>query len=43
MRSLPREEIPVVIAGDGVEVRLLDQSGLAVGYVHLPAGADLAR
>jgi hypothetical protein len=41
MRSISREDAPVVIAADGVEVRLLDQEGLSVGFVRLPAGADL--
>ena len=41
MRSIPREEVPIVIEGDGVEVRLRDEEGLSVGFVHLPAGADL--
>jgi hypothetical protein len=41
MHSIPREEVPIVIEGDGVEVRLRDEEGLSVGFVHLPAGADL--
>jgi len=41
MRCIPREDVPVAIAGDGVEVRVLDQEGLMVGFVSLPAGADL--
>ena len=43
MHSIPREEVPIVIEGDGVEVRLRDEEGLSVGFVHLPAGADLRR
>lgn len=41
MRSIPREDVPVVIADNGVEVRLRDEDGLSVGFVRLPAGADL--
>ena len=41
MRQIPREEVPVVIAGDGVEVRTRDEAGMSVGFVTLPAGADL--
>ncbi len=41
MQSLPREDVPVVIDGNGVEVRLRDADGISVGFVRLPAGADL--
>jgi hypothetical protein len=41
MQSIPREDVPIVIAGDGVEVRLRDADGISVGFVRLPAGADL--
>jgi hypothetical protein len=41
MRSIPRQDVPVAIADGGVEVRALDQDGLMVGFVRLPAGADL--
>ncbi len=41
MRSIPREDVPVVIADGNLEVRLLDQDGLSIGFVTLPAGADL--
>lgn len=41
MKSIPREDVPVVIAGDGVELRLRDEDGLSVGFVRLSAGADL--
>ena len=41
MRSIRREEVPVVIEDNGVEVRLRDEDGLSVGFVRLPAGADL--
>jgi hypothetical protein len=41
MRSIPREDAPVAIDDNGVEVRLRDEAGLSVGFVRLPAGADL--
>jgi hypothetical protein len=41
MRSIPREEVPVVIDDNGVELRVRDEEGLSVGFVRLPAGADL--
>ena len=41
MRSIPRQDVPVVIADGDVEVRVLDQDGMMVGFVRLPAGADL--
>ena len=41
MRSIPREDVPVVIDDNGVEVRLRDEDGLSIGFVRLPAGADL--
>ena len=41
MRSIPRHDVPVAIADGDVEVRVLDQDGLMVGFVRLPAGADL--
>lgn len=41
MKSIPPEDLPVVIAGDGVEVRLRDEDGLSVGFVRLSAGTDL--
>jgi hypothetical protein len=37
MRSIPREDVPVVIGDNGVEVRLRDEDGLSVGFVRLPA------
>ena len=33
--------MPVAIADGDVEVRVLDQAGMMVGFVRLPAGADL--
>jgi len=41
MRSIPRQDVPVAIADGDVEVRVLDQDGIMVGFVRLPAGADL--
>jgi hypothetical protein len=41
MQSLPRADVPVAIADGGVEVRVKDVEGLMVGFVSLPAGADL--
>jgi hypothetical protein len=41
MRSMPRQDVPIAIADGDVEVRVLDQSGMMVGFVRLPAGADL--
>jgi hypothetical protein len=41
MRSIPRQDVPVAIADGDLEVRVLDQDGLMVGFVRLPAGADL--
>jgi hypothetical protein len=38
MRSIPREDVPVVIDEGGVEVRLRDEDGLSVGFVRLPVG-----
>jgi hypothetical protein len=42
MQRLPRDEVPVAIEGDGVELRLRDEGGLTVSFVRLPAGAHLA-
>lgn len=41
MRSIPRQDVPVAIADGELEVRVLDQDGMMVGFVRLPAGADL--
>src|SRR5688572_32438297 len=41
MRSIPRHDVPVAIADGDVEVRVLDQAGMMVGFVRLPTGADL--
>ena len=42
MQRLPRNEVPVAIEGDGVELRVRDEGGLTVSFVRLPAGANLA-
>src|SRR2546423_5321653 len=36
MRSIRREDVPVVIEDNGVEVRVRDEDGLSVGFVRLP-------
>jgi hypothetical protein len=41
MQSLPRADVPVAIADGAVELRVKDVEGLMVGFVTLPAGADL--
>ncbi len=41
MQSFPRADVPVAIADGAVEVRVKDVEGLMVGFVRLPAGADL--
>jgi hypothetical protein len=41
MQSISREDVPVVIDDNGVEVRLRDEDALSVGFVRLLAGADL--
>jgi hypothetical protein len=41
MRAISRQDAPVAVADSGVEVRVLDQAGMMVGFVRLPAGAGL--
>jgi hypothetical protein len=41
MKAITLEELPIVIADGDVQVRLRDEDGLSIGYVRLPAGADL--
>jgi hypothetical protein len=41
MRAITPEDAPIVIDADGVELRVRDEDGLSVGFVRLPAGADL--
>ena len=42
MKATTRADAPVVIEGDGVQVRLQELGGgMSAGFVSLPAGADL--
>lgn len=41
MKAVTLQDLPLVIADGDVQVRLRDEGGLSVGYVRLPAGADL--
>lgn len=42
MRALSRSDVPVVIEGDGVEVRLAEiGGGMSTSFIRLPQGADL--
>ena len=41
MHRIPRQDVPVAIADGELEVRVQDHAGLMVGFVRLPAGADL--
>ena len=42
MKAVKREDVPVAIEGDGVELRMQEIGGdLTVAFVHLPKGADL--
>jgi hypothetical protein len=41
MQSFPRSDVPVAIADGPLEVRVKDVEGLMIGFVRLPAGADL--
>lgn len=43
MKALSRQEVPVVIEGDGLEVRLREiGGGMSTSFIRLPEGADLA-
>lgn len=43
MTATTRQDTPVAIEGDGVELRMQEiGGGLTVAFVHLPAGADLS-
>jgi hypothetical protein len=42
MRSISRQDVPIVIDGEGVEVRMREEGDLTVSFVRLPAGANLA-
>ena len=41
MKAITLQDLPIAIADGDVQVRLRDEGGLSVGYVCLPAGADL--
>ncbi len=41
MKAITLEDLPTVIEDGPLKVRLRDEDGLAVGFVELPAGADL--
>ncbi|MEU5885918.1 hypothetical protein ABZ835_03650 [Streptomyces sp. NPDC047461] len=42
MTSATRNDIPVAIEGNGVELRTMPiGGGMSVGYIHLPQGADM--
>jgi hypothetical protein len=42
MKALTRQEVPVVIEGDGLEVRLKEiGGGMSTSFIRLPKGADL--
>lgn len=42
MHALTRQDVPVVIEGDGVEVRLSEiGGGMSTSFITLPKGADL--
>lgn len=42
MKAVSRNDIPIVIDGDGVEVRLQEiGGGMSTSFIRLPQGADL--
>jgi len=41
MKAITLQDLPIVIEDGPLQVRLQDEDGLSVGYVRLPAGADL--
>ena len=42
MKAVARQDVPVVIEGDGVEVRLLEMGGgMSTSFIRLPQGTDL--
>jgi hypothetical protein len=41
MISIPRDQVPVAIEGNGVELRMRPEGELTVAFVRLPAGANL--
>ncbi|MER5210483.1 hypothetical protein ABT063_07880 [Streptomyces sp. NPDC002838] len=42
MTAATRDDVPVALEGDGVELRLMPiGGGLSVGYIRLPQGTDM--
>jgi hypothetical protein len=42
MKAVSRQNVPIVIEGDGVEVRLQEiGGGMSTSFIRLPRGADL--
>ncbi|MFD7242013.1 cupin domain-containing protein [Streptomyces massasporeus] len=42
MTAAPRNDVPVALEGDGVELRLMPiGGGMSVGYITLPQGTDM--
>lgn len=42
MRALSKQDVPVVIEGDGVELRLREiGGGMSASFIRLPAGTDM--
>jgi hypothetical protein len=43
MTSATRNDVPVAMEGNGVELRMMPiGGGMSVGYIHLPEGTDMA-
>jgi hypothetical protein len=42
MTGIFRDEVPIAIEGDGVELRMRAEGALTVAFVRLPSGANLA-
>jgi hypothetical protein len=42
MKAIPRQDVPIAIEGDGVEVRMREEGELTVCFVRLDAGVNLA-
>jgi len=42
MTAYTREDTPVAIEGDGVEVRLQDAGDMTLAFIHFPAGTDMS-
>jgi hypothetical protein len=42
MRTISRQEVPIAIEGDGVELRMREEGELTVCFVRLSAGVNLA-